>query len=321
MEYILVGILIFLTLSLIVGGLIYKQSEKQVKARVENLDMDASATPVLKSDRAKKMEDSFTHRVLFPFAQTLSEKIQFIVPITGKSWINQKLIQAGYLKPHYFKIFLGIHALLTIGPPLFFLFLIMVRGTLTGAAAFMLVVMSAVIGFALPLLWLIQQAQKRQDSIRKSLPDFLDLLVICVEAGLGLDIAIAKIAKTEGFQSSEYLREELVRYTKDVGFGKPRKDALNDLAARTGVDDLNTIVNALVQSYEMGTGVVTALKVQADSLRQKRMHRAEEAANKIAVKMVMPIYMFFFPSIFIIILAPLILHVIAQVAGSGALGK
>jgi tight adherence protein C len=171
-------------------------------------------------------------------------------------------------------------------------------------------------GFALPLLWLIQQAQKRQDSIRKALPDFLDLLVICVEAGLGLDIAISKISKIESIQTSEYLREELIRYTKDIGFGKPRKEALLDLANRTGVEDLNAIVNALVQSYEMGTGVVQALKVQSEGLRQKRLHRAEAAANKISVKMVLPIYMFFFPGIFIVILGPMVLYAFKQITAT-----
>jgi tight adherence protein C len=263
--------------------------------------------------RQKKLDDSFAQRVIIPLAQGLSDKIQFVVPVTGKSWIRQKLVQAGYTKPQYIRTFMGVHTLSSLTPIGFILFMLLVTQSVSVPMAIMLIMLFGGMGFVMPLLWLIQQASKRQDSIRKALPDFLDLLVICVEAGLGLDQAISKIAKIESVQTSEYLREELLRYTKDVGFGKPRKDALIDLANRTGIDDLTTIVNALVQAYEMGTGVVQTLRVQSEGLRQKRLHRAEAAANKISVKMVLPIYLFFFPGIFIVILGPMILYAFNQI--------
>jgi tight adherence protein C len=313
MEYLILGVFVFATLAMLAVGLIKTQSESQVKARVSSLQTSA---PGALTGRAKKLDDSFTQRVIIPFAQALSDKIQTLIPLSGKSWIRQKLTQAGYTKPQYIKTFMGVHAITTFGAVFFVLFLMLVSHSVSGIVAVMLLICFGGMGFALPLLWLIQQAQKRQDSIRKALPDFLDLLVICVEAGLGLDIAVSKISKTDSIQTSEYLREELVRYTKDIGFGKPRKEALLDLASRTGVDDLNAIVNALVQSYEMGTGVVQSLKVQSEGLRQKRLHRAEAAANKISVKMVLPIYMFFFPGIFIVILGPMVLYAIKQITAT-----
>ncbi len=315
MTLVFLGILIFATLTMLVFGLNRTQNESQVKARVSNLDTGPAENTPLQS-RTRKFDNSFSQRVLIPFVQALSDRIQVIVPISGKSWIRQKLVQAGYSKPQYFKTYMGAHCLCTFGFLGYTAFLVFVNHLVSGILGFLLVIAAGAIGFALPILWLIQQAVKRQDSIRKALPDFLDLLVICVEAGLGLDIAISKISKTESVQTSEYLREELIRYTRDIGFGKPRKEALLNLAERTGVEDLNTLVNALVQSYEMGTGVVQALKIQSDGLRQKRLHRAEAAANKISVKMVLPIYLFFFPGIFIVILGPMVLYAISQVGST-----
>lgn len=314
MEFLALGIMVFGTLLLLAFGIIRAQNEGQVKARVTDLSRDVAlaSTP----GRPSKFDDSFTQRIIIPIAQWVSDKIQTIVPLSGKSWIRQKLVQAGYHKPQHFRTFMGVHTLSTCLPIGFILFLLLVTHSVSGMSAFLLLIFFGGMGLAFPMLWLIQQASKRQDSIRKALPDFLDLLVICVEAGLGLDTAIAKITRIESVQTSEHLKEELIRYTKDIGFGRPRKDSLLDLANRTGVDDLNTIVNALVQSYEMGTGVVQALRVQSEGLRQKRLHRAEEAANKISVKMVLPIYLFFFPGIFIVILGPMILFAISQVSGS-----
>lgn len=311
MEALLLGLLVFITLGMLGFGIARSKSEDQVKARVNVINAATSATSPV--GRQKKLDDSFTQRVIIPFAQSLSDKVQAIIPVSGKSWIRQKLVQAGYTKPQYIKTFMGIHCLSALGPSLFVLFLLLVTQSVSLGIALFLIALFSGMGFALPILWLVQQATKRQDSIRKALPDFLDLLVICVEAGLGLDVAIAKISKIESVQTSEYLREELIRYAKDIGFGKPRKDALLDLASRTGIEDLNSIVNALVQSYEMGTGVTQALKVQSEGLRQKRLHRAEAAANKISVKMVLPIYLFFFPGIFIVILGPMVLYTINQI--------
>ncbi len=312
MEMIILGALIFFTLAMAAFGVIQSKNESQVKARVSNLNPGAAPSKAL-TGRQKNFDDSFTQRVIIPFAQNLSDKIQTLIPLSGKSWIRMKLMQAGYLRPQYQRTFMGVHCITTVAPLLFVAFLVLITHSVSGLVATLLFVMFGGMGFFMPILWLIQQASKRQNSIRKALPDFLDLLVICVEAGLGLDVAIAKISKIESVQTSEYLREELLRYSKDISFGKPRKDALMDLANRTGIDDLNAIVNALIQAYEMGTGVVQALKVQSEGLRQKRLHRAEAAANKISVKMVLPIYMFFFPGIFIVILGPLILHAFQQI--------
>lgn len=293
----LLGTAVFLIL-----GLKANKEDEQVQARINSLSQREAKK---QTSRAKQLENSFSHRVIFPLAQMVFDKTQAIIPLSSKSWVKAKLIQAGYQKPHYQKTFLGIQLLCTVILFGLFFSLISLVGKFSGTIGLSVALAFGLAGYGLPMLWLTQQAQKRQEGIQKSLADFLDLLVICMEAGLGLDVAINKITSLKSVKTSTYLREELTRYTRDVGFGRSRKDALLDMAERTGVDDLNAIINAIIQSYEMGTSVAHTLRVQADSLRTKRLTKAEEKANKIPVKMVIPIYVFLFPAIFVCIFGPI----------------
>lgn len=293
------------TVGLFVAGLQANKATAQVEERISTLGRREEAGVKKVLTRQKQMEKSFNERVLFPVAQRIFEKTQEFIPLSSKSWVRAKLIQAGYQKPHYQKTFLGIQ-LLCVGVVFgFFLTFTMLFGKVGMGIGIAMSLGFGMIGYAFPMLWLWQKASKRQESIQKSLADFLDLLVICVEAGLGLDTAISKISNMKSVKTSAYLRDELLIYTKDVGFGKPRKQALLDMAERTGVDDLNAIINAIVQAYEMGTGVAHTLRVQSDSLRVRRLSKAEEKANKIPVKMVLPIYIFLFPAIFVCIFGPI----------------
>lgn len=304
MEILIVVGMILVTLVLFAVGLISTKENNQVQDRISGLSMpsDSKKSPVL---RQKALQGNFTERVIFPMAQNIFDKTQKLIPLGSKSWVRTKLIQAGYLKPHYQKVFLGIQLLTTAIVFGFMLAVTSITGTIPASIGVILAIFFGLAGYCLPMLWLLQQAQKRQTGIRKSLPDFLDLLVISVEAGLGLDMAISKLSNLKSAKTSTYLREELKRFTKDIGLGKPRREALLDMAGRTGVDEFMVIINALVQSYEMGTGVAQTLRVQSDSLRVRRLQAAEEKANKIPVKMVLPIYFFLFPAIFVTVFGPI----------------
>jgi tight adherence protein C len=302
MEPIIALILLVLAVIFLVIGLKANQEDGQVQERISALSRRETKKHAI---RKKQLESSFQSRVLFPLAQLVFDKTQAIIPLSSKSWVKTKLIQAGYQKPHYQKVFLGIQLTCTVVLFGMLAGFIALFGKVPGIVGLIIALVFGLAGYGLPMLWLLQQAQKRQESIQKSLADFLDILVICVEAGLGLDVAINKITNLKSVRTSTYLREELNRYTRDVGFGRPRKDALLDMAERTGLDDFNTIVNAIVQSYDMGTSIAHTLRVQADSLRVKRLAKAEEKANKIPVKMVIPIYVFLFPAIFVCIFGPI----------------
>jgi tight adherence protein C len=305
MDALLLASCLLFTVVAFAVGLIASKEDQLVQQRISGL----AAGPTLEKNnrilRQKQLEGSFYERVVFPLAQKIFDKTQAFIPLSSKSWVRMKLIQAGYLKPHYQKVFLGVQLLTSCCLFGLLLSFVTLFGKVPPMVGFIISGIFGVAGYVLPMLWLMQQAKKRQDSIQKSLPDFLDLLVICVEAGLGLDIAINKISQLKSVRTSTYLREELVRYTKDIAFGKPRKESLLDMAGRTGVEDLNVIINALVQAYEMGTGVAHTLRVQSDSMRVKRLQKAEEKANKIPVKMVLPIYIFLFPAIFLTIFGPI----------------
>lgn len=299
------------TLTMVLLAMKTNKEEVKVQERISSLSRTENKNVKL---RKKQMEGSFNERVLFPFTNMIAEKTQQLIPLSSKSWIKAKLMQAGYQKPHYQKTFLGVQLLLTA--LLFgtmFMFTTFLGTQFGGMIGIICSAFFGAIGYGLPMIWLMQQAGKRQESIQKSLADFLDILVICVEAGLGLDTAINKITSLKSVKTSKFLREELLIYTKDVGFGKPRRQALLDLAERTGVDDLNAIINALVQATEMGSSVAHTLRVQADSLRVKRLAKAEEKANKIPVKMVLPIYIFLFPAIFVSIFGPIAMIMIDAV--------
>ncbi|HZL98366.1 MAG TPA: type II secretion system F family protein [Terriglobales bacterium] len=174
---------------------------------------------------------------------------------------------------------------------------------------FLLAVAGAAAGLFLPAAFLRSKARKRQEAITDALPDALDLLTVCVEAGLGINSAFLRI--TEEFRlSSPTLSEEFDIVNREMVAGKPRMDALRALADRTGVEDVKSLVAMLIQTERLGTSLAQSLRVHSDSLRVRRRQRAEEAAAKTAIKLVFPLVFLLFPSLFIVILGPGVLQIL-----------
>lgn len=311
MQSLLPIIMVVLTIAFLVVGLKANKEDEKVQERINSLSHRENKKQA--ATRKKQLESSFQTRILFPFAQMVFDRTQAFIPLGNKSWVKTKSMQAGYQKANFPKVFLGFQLLLTVVLFGMLFSFTALFGNVSGGVGFIIASFFGLAGYGFPMLWLLQQAQKRQESIQKSLADFLDILVICVEAGLSLDVAINKIINLKTVRTSTFLREELTHYTRDVGFGRARKDALLDMGERTGVDDFNTIINAIIQSYEMGTSVAHTLRVQADSLRVKRLAKAEEQANKVPVKMVIPIYIFLFPAILVCIGGPIVVVFIDSV--------
>jgi tight adherence protein C len=162
---------------------------------------------------------------------------------------------------------------------------------------------AAAVGYLLPSMGLGKLERRRQHRIRLGLPDALDLLVVSVEAGLGLDQAIQRVGEEIAFAHRE-LSDELRLVNLELRAGKGRTDALRALAERTGVDDLSSLVAMLVQTDRFGTSVAQSLRVHADTMRTKRRQRAEEAAAKTGVKMVFPLVFCIFPAIWVVTIGP-----------------
>ncbi len=166
-----------------------------------------------------------------------------------------------------------------------------------------------VAGFILPDIWLTRRVKSRQQLLRLALPDALDLLVICMEAGLGLDQALMYVSQ-ELRIAHRALCEEFDLVNAEMHVGKTRLEALRSLASRTGVDDLQALVATLVQTDRFGTSVAHSLRIHSDDLRTKRRQRAEEMAAKTTVKMALPLVFFIFPALFVVILGPAVITMV-----------
>jgi tight adherence protein C len=158
----------------------------------------------------------------------------------------------------------------------------------------------------LPSILLDKAVNKRQSAVRNHFPDIIDQLIVCTEAGLGIEAGLQRVAKNIDISSS-IMSYELNLIIAELRAGISRQEAFNNLVIRTGVEEIKGFVAALAQSVRFGTNIAATMRVYADDLRDKRMQRAEEAAAKIGVKMMFPLVFCFFPGIFVVILAPAVI--------------
>jgi tight adherence protein C len=217
--------------------------------------------------------------------------------------LRWKLVAAGYRRPEAVAVFTGVRlgvALACFGA---------VAMPVFGRPNVLLALGAAALGYLLPGMALGRMARWRQHRIRLSLPDALDLLVVSVEAGLGLDQAIQRVGEELAFAHRD-LSDELRLVNLELRAGKARSEALHNLAARTGVDDLSSLVAMLVQTDKFGTSVAQSLRVYSDTLRTKRRQRAEEAAAKTGVKMVFPLVFCIFPAIWVVTIGPAAIKIV-----------
>lgn len=220
-----------------------------------------------------------------------------------KSKVRRRLINAGYRSDEAPTIYFGAKAALAVALPLLVFFLVIAEAR---EQLPILLMLAAALGYLAPSVFLILRIRERKRQIFEAFPDALDLMVVCVEAGLGLDAAIAKVGEEIG-KASSALGEEFRIVNLELRAGLTRDQALRNLALRTGVEDIDALVAMLIQSDKFGTSIADALRVHADGMRTKRMLRAEEAAQKLPVKLVFPVVFLIFPALFLVLLGPSIL--------------
>ena len=217
---------------------------------------------------------------------------------------ERKMVQAGYRRKDAVLLLNGAHvAVLTLT------LLIFLASGFFYRQPVISIVFSIFIGAVIPDLWLRRAVLRRQEEIQYALPDAMDLAVIAVEAGLGLDQALMRVGD-EIITAHPALADELRLRNLEVNMGRSRSDALRNLAERTGVEDLKALIAILIQTDKFGTSVGQALRTFSDSLRVKRRQRAEEQAAKLAIKMVVPMVLFIFPGVFIVIVGPAFIAII-----------
>ncbi len=295
---VLVSITAFLAIVLLFAGLFqYFRQKAKERDLLEKVRAGGDNRDVL-----NKGKSSFKT----PISNFLSLLGKYLVPENSADYTRtrSKFLRAGLRKANVVAIFWGIKLLLTFSFPVCFLLAgITFLKPIDANTNLFICLLLAFSGFYLPDIWLLMRTSRRKNKILEGLPDALDLMVVCVETGMGLDATINRVAEEIGL-GHKILSDELKLMNLEIRAGKSREDALRDLATRTGLEDMNSLVTLLIQTDRFGTSVAQALRVYSDSVRTKRYQRAEEIAAKLPIKLILPLILLIFPSLFVVILGP-----------------
>jgi len=264
-----------------------------------------------------ELDQPFSERVLVPLLRAVGEFSSRFTPqkVVEQTRLNMEL--AGNpirVEPTVFLASRFVVALLFGG---FLILIFAISPTTWSIGRMVLVVLIfTVLGFAFPQLWLKGRINSRQKEIRKAMPDALDLLTICVEAGLGFDAAMSKVSE----KWENQLSLAFGRAIREIQLGKARRDALRDMADRIGLAEMTSFVAAVIQSESLGVSMAKVLRIQADQMRMKRRQYAEELAHQAPIKMLIPMAVFIFPTIMIILMVPAMFQIMDVFGGGGGVG-
>lgn len=313
MIYLIVA-LIAVSVGLLVYGLVSLPSpaERGLQEQLESLKSGKQATYRQLQERRRRQE---RRKRLGEMLEALGERLTDEEETDEESGVRQKLNHAGFRQPSAVAIYNASRLLAAagIGVGGFFLAQFM---EISGTQAFLYAGTGALGGWMLPYVYVNRKKRSRQQEIQNTLPDALDLLVVCVEAGLGLNQALMRVGE-EVERMSPALSEEMALVNLQIRAGNTREESLKNFAERTGLEDVQSLVSMMIQADRFGTSIAKALRVHADTLRTKRRQRAEEQAAKLSVKMLFPLIFFVFPSIFVVILGPSVFRVMEAFGGGG----
>jgi tight adherence protein C len=248
-----------------------------------------------------ELQRPFSERVLRPAIERLGSMLSRSTPQKARQDLLNRLELAGRpgnLTPEDF-VAVRLVAAAILGALGFLL------GLLLANPVYLVIALAAgvILGYYLPVLWLRQKVEARRAEIQKGLPDALDLLVICVDAGLGFDAALARV--TDKYHNA--LSDLLSKALREVSLGRPRLEALDEMGRNSGVEDLHNFMQAVIQSEQFGTGIGKILRIQADEMRRKRRQRAQERGAQATLKMMLPMVGCIFPTLWIVLLGPALL--------------
>ena len=259
-----------------------------------------------------ELSQPLSERVIFPVARRLGEFVIRFTPQNALQATARRLELAGDPRGLEPAVFWFLRILLAVVIAGFLIFIYSV-GKLQWTLTMKIGVMAAFtgLGFFVPDLMLTSRIQRRQRSVRKAMPDALDLLTICVEAGLGFDGAMQKVYE----KWDNELSLSFGRVLREIQLGKLRRDALRDMANRIGIPEMTSFVAAIIQSEQLGVSMAKVLRIQSDQMRIKRRQLAEEKAHKAPIKMLIPMALLIFPSICIVLMTPAVLMMFRSVLG------
>lgn len=257
----------------------------------------------------------FSERVLMPVLERIAEVIGRMTPAQTIERTRQKLEFAGLAHRIQPTVFLAIRYVLIVVLGGALLLTIGLSGAIPIFQRILLVIVGAALGYMLPVLWLGSKIRNRKHVVQRALPDALDLLTICVEAGLGFDAAMAKVVE----KWDNELSNAFAKVLQEIQFGKVRREALRSMAENLDVPDVSTFVAAVIQADQLGVSIAKVLRIQSNEMRVRRRLRAEELARQAPIKIMIPIAFLIFPALFIVLLGPSAI-ILKNSALSGALG-
>ena len=256
-------------------------------------------------EREPKAGDPGLVRVFAPVGDYLAPRDK-----AARSKVAKRLSHGGARKPNAVRVFYGAKLSLAVLLPVITIATLIPLARVPVSGMLLYVVAAAIAGFLIPTFWLEHRIKRRVRNLRRGLPDALDLLVVCTEAGLGLGAAIQRVARDLEVSHPE-LAEEWRLFGMQTRAGMDTRSALRDLEERNGVDDIRGLVTTLLQSMRFGTSIADTLRIYSTELRDKRTQAAEERAAKVGTKMLFPLVLFIFPSFFVVALGPPLLGALA----------
>jgi tight adherence protein C len=303
-ESLLLSILIFAGLLCIIVALYLILKAQAEKSRiVEKIEKEGEINPLSSSiDDASES----TGALKKSFVNLTTRLGQYSAPKGEEELTHRKkkLLVAGYRKPNAPIVFYGLKIMLAVVLPSAVFIVLMLLGVPVRKMAMLVLLLTlALVGFYVPDMWVRLAIARRQEKITDGFPDALDMMVVCVEAGMGLDQAIKRVSD-EMKLNYRIISEEFGLMNLELRAGRSRQDAMRNLAARTDVEDVKSLVTLLIQTDRFGTSIAQALRVHSDSMRTKRRQRAEERAMKLPVKLLFPLLLFIFPSLFVAVIGP-----------------
>lgn len=301
----IIGFTVFLAIVSLVLGLA-RRTPSMMEARMKDFRTRTATVVEGEAD----LDVPFADRVVLPGVEALANTATSVLPARVLANIEKQLVRAGSpMTVNTYVVFWMTSTGIMSG--LILASVIAVWGAI-GFQQAVVVLMFGAVGWMLPRAWLKGRVSARQRQVLKTLPDALDLVTTCVEAGLGLDASLARVAE----KSTGPLADEVSRTLREVAMGKLRRDALTEMADRLGVDELTGFVNAVIQAEQLGVGIAQVLRVQSDQMRTRRRQRAERTAHEAPIKMIFPLVLFIFPAFMLVILGPAGIRIATSLGGS-----
>ncbi|GEL77980.1 type II secretion system F family protein [Tenuibacillus multivorans] len=302
-------VLYMMTIVFIIGGFILYRKEKvqKITSRKSYINGVSGTAALDITEEDDEKDRSLFQRIIEPKLKEFKRRFRRQMPNKKQEKLELKLMRAGNpmgLTPFEYRL---VQMILYLLIPFLFSVLALI-GNLSFGRGLFVAVLGLGLAAYLPVVYLRMKTATRYTEAVKELPDFIDLLAVSMEAGLGFDSALGKVvSKQEGVLSKEFRR-----CLEELKLGKTRRQALSGVRERLEVDDVKLLVGSIIQAEQLGVGMVQTLRVQSDEVRERRKQRAEEQAMKAPIKMLFPLVLFIFPCIFIVLLGPAVIEIIGM---------